>query len=86
MYLFRPGHSTELALVTVIDKLSKAAKNSETSLGVFLDLSKAFDTIDHTILLQKLFAYGFRVKYHMTGSKIILTGRKQLTSFKKQKF
>ena len=43
-YGFRPGRSTELALIDVINKLNIAAENNKFSIGIFLDLSKAFDT------------------------------------------
>ena len=44
----------------VVDKLSEAIDKSNISIGVFLDLSKAFDTIKHDILLNKLNHYGIR--------------------------
>ena len=59
-YGFRPGHSTELALISATNKLYKALDGKNSAVGVFLDLSKAFDTIDHNILLDKLAFYGIR--------------------------
>ena len=44
----------------VIDKISAAMENNQFSVGVFVDLSKAFDTLDHNILLNKLNYYGIR--------------------------
>ena len=57
---FRSKHSTIHALLDFIDKVSNAIDDSKHTLGVFLDLSKAFDTIDHQILLYKLSNYGIR--------------------------
>ena len=57
---FRKGHSTSLALVDLFDKISSAIDRKEHSVGIFLDLSKAFDTVDHNILLDKLNYYGIR--------------------------
>lgn len=57
---FRKGHSTDMALVTLIEKVSNALEKGEYVLGLFLDFSKAFDTVDHAILIDKLQHYGIR--------------------------
>src|SRR6218665_1143286 len=49
-----------MALLNIQDKISQAIGNNEYSIGIFLDLSKAFNTVDHNILLQKLERYGIR--------------------------
>ena len=59
-YGFRVNRSTEHALIDFIDKITKAIDEGKYSIGIFLDLSKAFDTIDHRILLRKLDHYGIR--------------------------
>ena len=57
---FRKSHSTSLALIEVIDKISGALDDGNYTLGIFLDLSKAFDTLDHEKLLAKLQHHGIR--------------------------
>ena len=57
---FRKLHSTYMALMTLMDKLTKYLDYDEYVIGFFLDFSKDFDTVDHAILLQKLSAYGVR--------------------------
>ena len=57
---FRKNHSTALSLINLIDKIAKWIDRNEVTIGVFLDLSKAFDTLDHEILLNKLEHYGIR--------------------------
>jgi hypothetical protein len=59
-YGFRKNHSTYMALVDLYDKISNAIDNNEFAMSVFIDLSKAFDTLDHNILCNKLYYYGVR--------------------------
>ena len=59
-YGFRENQSTYMALLTILDQISQEIDNKKYSVELFLDLSKAFDTIDHHILLQKLANYDIR--------------------------
>ena len=47
-------------MILLMDKMTTAIDNGESVLGIFNDFSKTFDTIDHNILLDKLFFYGIR--------------------------
>lgn len=57
---FRKNYSTYMAAVNFCDQISQGIDNNLSSVGIFIDLSKAFDPINHRILLQKLYAYGVR--------------------------
>src|SRR5688572_14394473 len=59
-YGFRQNHSTYMALLDMENRITKAIDNNEYSVGIFIDLAKAFDTVDHGILLRKLSNYGIR--------------------------
>jgi retron-type reverse transcriptase len=76
---FRPKHSTDHAILSIIDKIQKAIDERDYSCGIFLDLSKAFDTVNHQILINKLKHYGIRgVAINWLIS--YLSNRKQLVS------
>ncbi len=57
-YGFREGHSIEYATLEIVDRITLEMDNMNTPISIFLDLSKAFDTLDHQILIKKLEYYG----------------------------
>ena len=59
--MFRKNHSTSFALIHLINKISSPIDRHEITAGVFLYLSKTFDTLDHEILFAKLEYYGIRI-------------------------
>ena len=59
-YGFSENHSPFMALLNLVDQITNELDNKQFSLGIFIDLSKAFDTLDHEILISKLNHYGIR--------------------------
>ena len=83
-YGFRPKHSTEYAGLELVDRIITQMDKKEVPIKKFLDLSKAFDTIDHTVLLAKLRYYGI----HDTALLLLksyLNNRKQYVEFEDTK-
>ena len=63
-YGFRKGFSTNLAVKNLFSHISNLHDNNRIVLSIFLDLSKAFDTVPHKLLLDKLYNIGFRGIIH----------------------
>lgn len=59
-YGFRSNRSTSMALMELIEDITSSIDNKKYAVGVFIDLKKAFDTIDHHLLIKKLEKYGIR--------------------------
>ena len=88
-YGFRKNHSTTHTLIDLYDKISSVLDRREHAVGVFLDLSEAFDTVNHEILFDKLYHYGIRglalewVKsYFSERSQFVQYNRQRSTSHK----
>ena len=81
-YGFRAGHSTELASIELIDRITLDLDKGKIPISNFLDLSKAFVTLDHVILLQKLNHYGIK-SVELICFKDYLQNRTQYVSFDK---
>ena len=75
-YGFQRGKATEHAVMDIEHDILKSMENKEHPCCVFLDFAKAFDTVDHQILLQKLYHYGIRGKTHQLIESY-LTDREQ---------
>ena len=81
---FRKNHSTEHALIEITDQIRSSLDNNQITCGIFVDLSKAFDTVNHHILLDKLENIGIRGKA-LELFKSYLSNRKQYVNIDKHK-
>ena len=77
---FQKGKLTHMALITLVDRINEALDNGDYVVGVFLDFSKTFDTVDHAILMDKMFIYGART-IALQWFKDYLTGRFQYVTY-----
>ena len=79
-YGFRKARSTSMAITQLIEDITNANEEKKFTAGVFIDLKKAFDTIDHSLLLKKLDHYGVRGVSN-DWLRSYLSDRKQYVSF-----
>ena len=77
-YGFREKHSTQHAILDIVNKIQGNMDKGMYSCGIFVDLKKAFDTVNHTLLLEKLYHYGVRGVVNDWFSSY-LDGRPQVT-------
>ena len=81
---FKGGHSTDHLLIDLVDNIYNTFNEKKYTLGVSIDLSKTFDTVDHEILLKKLELYGVKGTV-LNWFKSYLTNRKQYIEIENQK-
>ena len=77
-YGFRKTHSTQRAILDIVNAIQTNMNNRLLSCRIFIDLKMAFDTVDHEILLRKVDHYGFRGIINIWFSSY-LQGRTQTT-------
>ena len=83
-YGFRKEHSTEHAVLELIDRITKTMDNDEIPINIYLDLSKAFDTLEHNIIIGKLRHYGVE-GVSLSLFQNYLTNRKQYVEYNNAK-
>ena len=82
-YGYRKSHNTSQAIADYVDYITKANANKLCTIAVFMDLSKAFDTVDKTILKQKLYELGLTdqstslINSYMTDRKLCINNDKE---------
>ena len=81
-FVFQVAHSTDHTVIQLISQILQAFNENEHTIGIFIDLNKAFDTVDHHLLLQKLELYRIKSNNLITCQLInYLSDRKQFIKF-----
>ena len=82
---FRRGHSTKLAALRLVDYLTNEMDHFNVPINIYIDLSKAFDSLNHSILLNKLSHYGISgCSYELFCSYLL--NRLQFVDFNRKMF
>ena len=81
---FQNAHSTEHAILELANQITDAFSQGKYTLGIFIDLPNAFDTVNHNILLEKLKAYGIQSE-NLKWFRSYLSNRKQFISYEDSK-
>ena len=79
-FAYRKARNTELAIISLVDKIIENFDKNKVTIAVFLDLTRAFDCVDHKILCKKLKHYGIN-NIALKWFKDYLLNRKMFTSF-----
>ena len=85
---FQQKHSTEYAILQSIDQVNNSFERNQFTLGILIDLSKTFDTVDRKILISKLKNYGVRgnnlkcFESYLSNRKQFIAYNNKYTSFK----
>ena len=82
---FQEGHSTEHAIIQLIDQINNCFEKNHFTLGISIDLKKAFDNVDHAILIKKLKHYGIKGN-NLRWFESYLENRKQYITYETNKF
>ena len=77
---FQTGDSTEHAIIQLVDQINSDLEKDQYTLGVFIDFSKDFDTVDHEILIAKLENYRI-IGINLLWFKSYLENRKQFIQY-----
>ena len=77
---FENNHSTSHAIITLVERVSKALDTNKYVVGVFVYIKKTFDTVDHNILLAKLKQYGIRGNTHSWFVSYLSNRKKMLNT------
>ena len=82
---FAQKYSTKLSLINLVNTLLTSIDEGKITLGIFIDFKKAFDTINHDILLNKMSHYGIR-GIPLKWFSDYLSNRSQLLCYKRNRF